>query len=606
MAEEIDQWSPDIISPKFRFTPGRELYICTGDIVDFDEQGTGIVNPVVIRSDGKIDGRGKVFERLKEAGGKKYTAKLNAVIRQDGSHCVTTKGGRLKSLMIHPLRKVMNDHTKKHHFIDNLKDCFMAAQKANLRKLVLPFVYSGSGGVPLEECAFFYACAIYEFWRESRDRFLGPETIYFVEHDRDKAESLVKMFKVWVPTLFTHHMVIPKEYESVVASHTYVNQPRVHRERVSDAYETVEQRENKKIKTIKVENIDAVPGRRSTKIRTYANENDVHISADPLYENIDSSSVYDIDAGPAPQALKLVSEGVRIPNEALEPSNVSDYDVIQNTAVDREENSNRSYSVDASDYKDIETNRSKMEIYSINEPKSVFLATSDTNHVYVNFRPKHYQSEGLPSEADAIIKNELTHTKASTTKSFQFDKSKTVLAICTADIREAEADVIVCPAYEGVAFQGFVPNGIRCKFGIEQKAIEEKVFKKGRIATSRCPVGPERSAYVYHVKASLFECGPYPLSTTSEKNLEQTVEKVFDKLHRLKRNIKTIAFPLIGTIDVADKDLIKSLCRHFLKVMFRCCDKRRGSNNLEVQILNHCATITEWLQETLHEQINGD
>ncbi|KAH3855760.1 uncharacterized protein LOC127871084 isoform X2 [Dreissena polymorpha] len=609
------QWSPDIILPKFRFTPSRELYICTGDIVDFDEQDAGIVNPVVIRSSGNIEGRGKVFERLKEAGGQEYTAELNAVVRQDGSHCVTTRGGLLKSFMIHPLRKVINDDTKKDSFIENLKDCFMAAQEAKIRKLILPLVYSGSGGVPLEECAFFYACAIYEFWRESRDKFLGPETIYFVEHDRDKAESLVKMFKVLVPTLFTHHMVIPKEYDSVfLASHTYVNQPRVLQERVSDAYETVEQRENKRIETIKVENINAVPGRQSTKIRTYANEHSVHISADPLYDNIDSSSVCDIDAGPAPQALKFVSDSGQIPNEELEPRNASDYNVIQNTAIEREENINRSFSVDASDYEDIETNGSKMEKFSIKEPNSVALATGDIYHVYDNICPKQYQTKGLVSEAvvkrqpDAIEKNELTDTKAFTTKSasFGFNESKTVLSIYTADIREAKVDVIVCPEYQDVEFQGFVPIGIRCKFGIEQKAIEEKVFTKGRIATSRCPVGPESFAYVYHVKTSLFECGPYPLSTTSEKNLEQTVEKVFDKLHRLKRNIKTIAFPLIGSIDVADKGLVKSLCSHFVKVMFKCCEKRCGTNELEVQIVNHCATITEWLQESLHKHINGD
>ncbi|XP_052269702.1 uncharacterized protein LOC127871085 isoform X2 [Dreissena polymorpha] len=590
-------WSPDIISPKFRFTPSRELYVCIGDIVDFDEEGTGIVNPVVIHSTGKVQGKGHVFERLKEAGGDEYIAELNYAVARDGSQCVTTKGGGLKSLMIHPTRKVINDRTKKDSFIANMMDCFRAAQDGNLRKLILPLVYPGSGRVTLEECAFFYACAIYEFWRESHDSLLGPETIYFVEHDRKKAESLVNMFKVLFPTFFTHHMVIPKEYEHVVASHTYVNQPPVFRERVSDAYETVE---NEEIEYKNVDNINAVPGRRSKTITTDANKSCERISADYVYENINSSRECDIEAKPT-HSLKLVSDVVQIPHEDLEPCDASDDDFIQDTLNKRKETMNRSYSVGA--------NRSKM---SIKEPQSVTFTDGDPYHVYDNFHTKQYPTKGLVSKSvltcqpDGIINQALTNTKVSTKKSpvFGFDKSRTLLAIYTADIREAEVDVIVCPEYQDVEFQGFVPNGIRCKFGIAQKAIEEKVFKKGRIAISRCSVGPKRFAYVYHVKAYLFECGPYPISTTSEKNLEQTVDKVFDELHRQKRKIKTIAFPLI--VDVADKDLVKSLCSHFVKMVFKCCDKRCGRDELEVQIVNHCATITEWLQESLHKHINGD
>lgn len=109
--------------------------------------------------------------------------------------------------------------------------------------------------------------------------------------------------------------------------------------------------------------------------------------------------------------------------------------------------------------------------------------------------------------------------------------------------------MIVCPEYPTgeFEFKGFVPNGIRCAFGIEEETIEEKVFKQERVATSRYSENKNKVTYVYHVKASVFKCGQHPITRDSVEHLRTTVEKVFDKLHRLNRNIKTIAFPLIGS-----------------------------------------------------------
>ncbi|KAH3855774.1 hypothetical protein DPMN_098343 [Dreissena polymorpha] len=136
-------WSPEIISPRYRLTAHRELFVCIGDIVKYDDKDAGIVNPVIISQYGELVGRGKIFEILKEAGGVEYVSNLSDFDHQDGSFCVTTKGGQLDSLIIHPTRRVLNDQTKRDSFMANLKDCLHVAQKSNLKRLVLPLIYSG-------------------------------------------------------------------------------------------------------------------------------------------------------------------------------------------------------------------------------------------------------------------------------------------------------------------------------------------------------------------------------------------------------------------------------------------------------------------------------
>ncbi|KAH3855768.1 hypothetical protein DPMN_098337 [Dreissena polymorpha] len=462
-------WSPEIISPRYRLTAHRELFVCIGDIVKYDDKDAGIVNPVIISQYGELVGRGKIFETLKEAGGVEYVSNLSEFDHQDGSFCVTTKGGQLDSLIIHPTRRVSDDQTKKDSFMANVKDCLHVAQKCNLKRLVLPLIYSGAGGVSLKECAFLYACAIYEFCRETRNTNLGSNEIYFVEHNKQKAQSLIRFFNVMFPTSQTQHMFIPNEYARVdlLAGHAYDNQPRLPKVTVNNDHE--------------------------------------------------------------PSELRVKDETAK-----------TRFDNFKLSVEEETENAGR--------------------------------------------------------KSTEVGKDQRL-----------FERSKTKLVIKNADIREEVVDVIVCPEYKTDEFKGFIPNGIRFRFGIERESIEEKVFQTRRIASSRIPVGENRKelTYVYHVKASLFQCGEYPISRNSEDNLRQTVEKVFDKLHRLKHNIKSIAFPLIGSIDVADKDLVKLICSHFINAIFTCCDKRCDPGELEVVIVHPCATITRWLQESLHKKWNA-
>ncbi|KAH3855763.1 uncharacterized protein LOC127871087 [Dreissena polymorpha] len=606
--------SPNIISPRFRLPKRLEVYVCIGDIVAYDEPRAGIVNPVVIRSAGKVDGKGKVFERLKEAGGKEYIADLNNVVPQDGCECVLTKGGQLKSLIIHPLRKVINDDTKKDAFINNMKDSLLEARQANLHKLIFPLVYSGSGGIPLEECAFFYACAIYEYGQKYSDSLQGPHQILFVEHDMEKAKSLVNLFNVLFPTLFAHHMVIPKDYDIVKVSHVYVNQALVRRERVSNTYETIEQHGQEDIDIEKGESLNAVPGRRSIQVAAVNITQDVNMFATPVYENIDSVSVCDIDVGQE-QSVSDIDENR---NLELNSDNTPDYDIIKDTMNEHEANMHRSISINASDYEEIKEldqpgtmmeNKSAMTKEEQTITKEGQTITKEEQTITKEEQSITKEEQDISTADQSNTNQEQAKTKEPNFVLGEFTFEKTTLVIQQYDIRDAEVDVIVCPEYQRgeFEFEGFVPNGIRCAFGVEKGTIEEKIFERERVATSFCSKYKYKVTYVYHVKAAVFKFGQYPITRDSEENLRTTVEKVFDKLHRLKnRNIKTIAFPLIGSIDVSDKDLIKSLCSHFIKVIFRCCDKRCGSDKLEVQIVNHCPTITEWLQESLYKTANGD
>ncbi|KAH3855759.1 uncharacterized protein LOC127871084 isoform X3 [Dreissena polymorpha] len=582
-------WSPEIVSDRYRLTAHRDLFVCIGDIVDYDDKDAGIVNPVIVKDSGQLAGKGKIFERLKEAGGVEYVSKLSDFDHQDGSFCVTTKGGQLDSLIIHPTRRVSNDQTKKDSVVDNLKDCLHVAQKFNLRRLVLPFMYSGSGGVSLKECAFFYACAIYEFCRETRNTYLGPYEIYFVEQSKQKAKSLMSYFNVMFPTKSSQRMFIPNDYARInlMAAHVYENQPHLPRVRVDSAYEPIELRvKDETAKTqfdklklhVEGETDNAVPGRRSSDVgQTEMNKHSDRTTASTAYEDIDSKSIFDIDEGPA-QTDKTLYNDVN-PKIVITDEKNRDYKEMPDTRLN--------------------VNTNVVDDYEVKPPNA-----SD------EIKKGHRSSHKILSPQVSGSRQEIEIADAKLSKDqCLFERSKTKLVIKNADIREEVVDAIVCPEYQTTNdFSGFIPNGIRCRFGIERESIEQKVFQTRRIATSLIPVSENRKevTYVYHVKASLFQCGEYPITRNSEDNLRQTVEKVFDKLHRLsERNINSVAFPLIGSIDVADKELVKLLCSHFINVIFTCCDKRCDPGELEVFIVHPCATITRWLQESLYKKWNA-
>ncbi|KAH3855776.1 uncharacterized protein LOC127871089 isoform X2 [Dreissena polymorpha] len=213
----------------FYLTAKHVMCICVGDIIDYDGPDVGIVNPAVVRKSGQIDGKGILFERIKKAGGDTYEDSLskNTPVDTISTFCIVTKGGRLKAKIIHPLRQINGKSTRQTNIFFNISDCLSAARRNKLKRLVFPFVYSGSGGVDIKDCAYHYACALTEFFREYPTQLIGPYETFFVEIDKPKAVSIMQHLRCLLATQSSELMNVPRSIaprsDQVLAEYVFKN-----------------------------------------------------------------------------------------------------------------------------------------------------------------------------------------------------------------------------------------------------------------------------------------------------------------------------------------------------------------------------------------------
>ncbi|XP_052269715.1 uncharacterized protein LOC127871090 isoform X2 [Dreissena polymorpha] len=193
----------------FCLSQSRNVFVCAGDIIQFDDDNVGLVNAVILLKSGKLAGKGNVFYRLRAKGGIGYYAALDRVIQPPAPTCVVTTGGSLHAKILHPTRPISERKTRQSNIVSNIFDCLMTAQEENIERLIFPFVYSGAGGVDIKDCARLYASAITEFIRLVPNRFTNPRDIYFVEIDKDKAMKLVLELKALLPIRLTQLMMFP-------------------------------------------------------------------------------------------------------------------------------------------------------------------------------------------------------------------------------------------------------------------------------------------------------------------------------------------------------------------------------------------------------------
>ncbi|XP_045188596.2 uncharacterized protein LOC123546413 [Mercenaria mercenaria] len=236
-------------------------------------------------------------------------------------------------------------------------------------------------------------------------------------------------------------------------------------------------------------------------------------------------------------------------------------------------------------------------------------------HDYYNLGDESLKHKEMIGERSEVINrsnnSEVVHQRS---KHFHhiLTTNKLSVEILKGDIREAQADVIVCPEIKDTKYGGLltvaIKSAYRNKTGIETPK-KVKTSKGKRIATTNCHLATtgaskpnvENVKFLYHVQTLVYK------TPGDETKLARCIDLVIRKLknHR-DRHVESIAFPLLGIEDVSEKECVQKCCEILAKEVYKSCRKYEADIvPLKVMLINRCGQITEMLNKEMNLQVGA-
>ncbi|XP_053406729.1 uncharacterized protein LOC123546412 [Mercenaria mercenaria] len=169
------------------------------------------------------------------------------------------------------------------------------------------------------------------------------------------------------------------------------------------------------------------------------------------------------------------------------------------------------------------------------------------------------------------------------------------LVIEKCDIRNSTTVAIVCPETDGAERGGLLAASIKCTFRQSFDPKKLSKLQKNAIATTEYTTETGDTQYILHVRTPAWKAG------TNEKEFENrlkaAMEMIFSKLKRhKKRNIRSIAIPLLGIDSVENDDIVGKCCKWQIEKIVEILQRKEEIAHLqEVQLINRCETIRNTL-----------